>query len=43
MDRVENFFDAPQDQRPELGAMVTYDGGMAEAAKRLHLKVLAPA
>jgi predicted nucleic acid-binding protein len=29
--------------RPELGAMVTYDGGMAEAAKRLHLKVLAPA
>ncbi|MEA2600307.1 MAG: uncharacterized protein QOF89_1299 [Acidobacteriota bacterium] len=29
--------------RPELGAMVTYDGGMTEAAKRLHLKVLAPA
>lgn len=29
--------------RPELGAMVTYDGGMTAAAKRLHIKVLAPA
>jgi predicted nucleic acid-binding protein len=28
--------------RPGLGAMVTYDGGMTEAARRLHLKVLAP-
>lgn len=28
--------------RPELGGMVTYDNGMATAAKRLKLPVLAP-